>query len=97
MIHMLRFRSVVVFTVLTSCGAAGATICVNPQATSGCVNAISAAVLLANANDTIQVAPGTYKEMVTSITPASPTSPFPDSPSRTPTSKEFWPPIPPHC
>lgn len=71
MIHTLRFRSVVVFTVLTSCGAAGATICVNPQATSGCVNAISAAVLLASANDTIQVAPGTYKEMVTITKPLS--------------------------
>jgi nitrous oxidase accessory protein NosD len=41
-----------------------ATLCVNPTGTSGCKSTISAAVAAANPGDTIQVAPGTYKEDV---------------------------------
>jgi hypothetical protein len=41
-----------------------ATLCVNPSGTAGCKSTISAAVSAANPGDTIQVAPGTYKENV---------------------------------
>jgi nitrous oxidase accessory protein NosD len=44
--------------------AFAATWCVNPGGTSGCKTTISAAVAAAAAGDTIQVAPGTYKEGV---------------------------------
>ena len=45
--------------------ARAATRCVNPQAASGCYGTISAAVSAASSGDTINVAPGTYKELVT--------------------------------
>lgn len=41
-----------------------ATLCVNPGGTGGCKSSINAAVTAANSGDTIQVAPGTYKEDV---------------------------------
>jgi hypothetical protein len=44
--------------------AQASTECVNPNGTSGCYNTISAAVLKAGANDTIEVAAGTYREDV---------------------------------
>src|SRR5271157_2498756 len=44
---------------------AGATTwCVNPGGTHGCLATIGSAVSVAAANDTINVAPGTYKEDV---------------------------------
>ncbi len=45
--------------------ARGATVCVNPAGTSGCQTTIGAAVSKAASGDTIQVAAGTYKEVVT--------------------------------
>ncbi|HUA86428.1 MAG TPA: NosD domain-containing protein [Bryobacteraceae bacterium] len=71
MTQPLRPCCAVAVTVFASFCAAGATICVNPEGTSGCVNAIGAAVLMANPNDTIQVAPGVYKETVTITKPLS--------------------------
>jgi len=53
--------------LLFACGASGltaATLCVNPGGTSGCKSTITAAIAAANAGDTIQVWPGTYKEDV---------------------------------
>ncbi|MGH9354697.1 MAG: hypothetical protein ACRD10_01035, partial [Terriglobia bacterium] len=44
--------------------AAAATLCVNRGGTRGCFSTIGAAVSHASANDTIKVAPGTYKEDV---------------------------------
>jgi parallel beta-helix repeat protein len=44
--------------------AVAATLCVNPGGTNGCHSTIKAAVSAASANDTIEVAPGTYKEDV---------------------------------
>ena len=41
-----------------------ATLCVNPGGTSGCYGSITAAVSAAAPHDTVQVAPGTYKENV---------------------------------
>lgn len=65
----------VLSTALLACGicsvAGAATICVNPSGKSGCQTTISAAVAMASAGDTIQVAPGTYKEMVTITKPLS--------------------------
>jgi pectin methylesterase-like acyl-CoA thioesterase len=40
------------------------TLCVNPGGTAGCFSKIKAAVSAASPNDTIKVAPGTYKEDV---------------------------------
>lgn len=55
--------------LLIACGVSGvataATLCVNPGGTFGCKSTIGAAVAAASAGDTIEVAPGTYKEMVT--------------------------------
>jgi parallel beta-helix repeat protein len=51
--------------------ASAATLCVNPGGTSGCSTTIGAAVAAATAGDTIQVAAGTYKEMVTIGKPLS--------------------------
>jgi nitrous oxidase accessory protein NosD len=48
-----------------------ATWCVNPGGTSGCLKTISAAVSAASPNDTINVAPGTYKEDVVISKPLS--------------------------
>jgi parallel beta-helix repeat protein len=42
-----------------------ASICVNPGGTGGCMSTIQAAVSAAKAGDTVTVAAGTYKEMVT--------------------------------
>jgi len=44
--------------------ALAATFCVNPGGTSGCLKTIGAAIAAASANDTINVAPGTYAEDV---------------------------------
>jgi hypothetical protein len=44
--------------------AMGATKCVNPGGTGGCYPTITSAVTAASPNDTIQVAPGTYREDV---------------------------------
>jgi parallel beta-helix repeat protein len=49
---------------VTSQPAKAATLCVNPSGSSGCLSTIGAAVSAAKANDTIKVAPGTYKEDV---------------------------------
>lgn len=51
--------------------ARGATACVNPAGTSGCLTTIGAAVSKAAPGDTIQVAAGTYKEVVTITQPLS--------------------------
>jgi parallel beta-helix repeat protein len=51
--------------------ASAATLCVNPGGTAGCFAKIQAAVSAASANDTIKVAPGTYKEDVIIGTPLS--------------------------
>lgn len=62
------------FAVLI-CGASqaarGATQCVNPAGSSGCQKTIGAAISSAAAGDTIQVAAGTYKEVVTITQPLS--------------------------
>jgi len=52
-----------VVTVLCQ-GALAATLCVNPGGTGGCYSTIAAAVSAASPNDTVAVAPGTYKEDV---------------------------------
>jgi parallel beta-helix repeat protein len=48
-----------------------ASFCVNPAASNGCKATIGAAVAAASANDTINVAPGTYAESVTISKPLS--------------------------
>jgi hypothetical protein len=67
-----RFNSRVLrLAVLPLCAAGlaisahAATHCVNPGGTGGCYSTISAAVAAAAARDTINVAPGVYKEQVT--------------------------------
>jgi len=45
--------------------ATAATLCVNPGGSGGCLGSIGAAVSAAASGDTIQVAAGTYKELVT--------------------------------
>jgi hypothetical protein len=55
------------------------TLCVNPQGTSGCYSTISAAVAAASPGDTINVGPGTYKEMVTIKKPLSLVGAAPDT------------------
>ena len=57
--------SIFASALLLSNYAMAATLCVNPTGANGCANSIQAAVLLAHPNDTIQVAPGTYRETVT--------------------------------
>lgn len=64
MIRTTRLRCAAACLVLGTFSAAGATLCVNPGGTSGCVNSIGAAMLLASPNDTIRVGPGTYKETI---------------------------------
>src|SRR5271154_1718627 len=49
----------------TSQFAAASTLCVNPAGSGGCYKTISAAVAAAAAGSTINVAAGTYAEMVT--------------------------------
>lgn len=67
-----RFNSRILRTAVLPLCAAGlglsahaATRCVNPGGTGGCYSTISAAVAAAAARDTINVAPGVYKEQVT--------------------------------
>jgi nitrous oxidase accessory protein NosD len=60
-------RRITGLALLLTSGAsvsAAATLCVNPGGKSGCNSTISAAVTAAAPGDTIQVAPGTYKEDV---------------------------------
>lgn len=61
-------RSLVGLGLLFLCGscsqALAATLCVNPEGSSGCMSTISAAVSAASPGDTIQVAQGTYNEQV---------------------------------
>src|ERR1700729_2303808 len=45
--------------------AHAASLCVNAAASSGCMATIGAAVAAASPGDTINVAPGTYKESIT--------------------------------
>jgi parallel beta-helix repeat protein len=54
----------VALMALTSQPAVAATLCVNPGGSNGCYKTIGAAVAAAAANDTINVAAGTYKEDV---------------------------------
>jgi parallel beta-helix repeat protein len=61
MLITIGLRSASIALILAAGSATGATLCVNPGGTSGCVNSIGAAMILASANDTIQVGPGTYK------------------------------------
>lgn len=51
--------------------AMGATVCVNPAASSGCVATIGAAVTAAKAGDTIKIGPGQYAEDVVVTKPLS--------------------------
>ncbi len=51
--------------------APAATWCVNPSGANGCKTTIGAAITAAAAGDTVSVAPGTYKEMVTIAVPMS--------------------------
>ena len=51
--------------------AMAATLCVNPGGTGGCYAGINLAIAHASANDTIQVAHGTYKEYVVIKIPLS--------------------------
>jgi parallel beta-helix repeat protein len=51
--------------------ANAASLCVNAAASSGCMPTIGAAVAAASPNDTINVAPGTYKESITIGKPLS--------------------------
>ncbi len=57
--------------ILFAAAAPAATWCVNPAGTNGCTSTISAAVAGAAAGDTVTVAAGTYKEMVTIGVPVS--------------------------
>jgi hypothetical protein len=51
--------------------AHAASLCVNAAASSGCMATIGAAVAAASPNDTVNVAPGTYKESITIGKPLS--------------------------
>lgn len=67
-------RSVAGLSVLCMVGTLSvqaATLCVNPGGTSGCKSTVSAALAAASAGDTIQVAPGTYKEDVVITKPVA--------------------------
>jgi hypothetical protein len=63
-------RSLSVFGFVGSL-AMGATLCVNPGATSGCVATIGAAVSAAKAGDQIMIGPGQYTESVVVTKPLS--------------------------
>lgn len=62
-----KLRIAACLVALTCCGALvahAATLCVNPNGTSGCKSTITAAVSAASPGDTILIARGTYKEDV---------------------------------
>lgn len=63
------FNSSIAVCLISAFGIAApamaATQCVNPTGESGCYSTISAAVSAASSGDTINVGPGTYKELVT--------------------------------
>src|SRR6185312_2472798 len=63
--NKLQMQWLVFGALFSSLPAGAATFCVNPAGTNGCVKTIGAAVTSAVAGDTINVAPGTYKESVT--------------------------------
>lgn len=76
MLHLDRKRlPIAAFSAIAALAASGAarasTVCVDPAGASGCQTTIGAAVKAASAGDTIQVAPGTYKEQVTIDKPLS--------------------------
>lgn len=59
---ILPAASLLIFAAAATSNAA--TLCVNPKGRNGCFSKINDAVAAASANDTIQVANGTYKEDV---------------------------------
>lgn len=62
--RLALFGGLLILTGISILPAAGATLCVNAAASSGCKATITAAVTAAAANDTILVSPGTYAETV---------------------------------
>lgn len=62
--RLAHIGGLLILTGISILPAAGATLCVNAAASSGCKATITAAVTAAAANDTILVAPGTYAETV---------------------------------
>lgn len=63
--HFALLSVVAVLFLGYGASASAATWCVNPGGKTGCVATISAAVAAALPGDTIEIAPGTYKEGVT--------------------------------
>ena len=59
------------FVTVTAVSASGATLCVNPGGTAGCMSSISAAVAAATPGSVIHVAQGIYKESVVISKPLS--------------------------
>lgn len=63
--HLLLLLVTWVSLVGYGASASAATLCVNPGGKSGCMATINAAVAASSPGDTIEIAPGTYKEDVT--------------------------------
>ena len=63
--HFAPLSVVAVLFLGYGASASAATLCVNPGGKTGCMATISAAVAAASPGDTIEIAPGTYKEDVT--------------------------------
>ncbi|HWF91190.1 MAG TPA: DUF1565 domain-containing protein, partial [Terriglobales bacterium] len=63
--HFALLSVVAVLFLGYGASASAATLCVNPGGKTGCMATISAAVAAASPGDTIEIAPGTYKEDVT--------------------------------
>ncbi len=70
MFHFKQATSLFI-PLLFAAAAPAATRCVNPTGANGCKSTISAAVAAAASGDTVSVAAGTYKEMVTIGIPLS--------------------------